>query len=555
MTDGIPGEFASPDVLRRRAEVVLPPPPTNVANMSEKDLQALVHELQVHQIELQLQNEELRRAQQELASSLDRYTDLYEFAPVGYATLDAEGRILNANLTLASALGLNRTRLVGTKFSAYVAPQSQDCYFLHRRKVFAEDVRCVCEVNLVPASKQPLCVRLESVAFADEGTPYCRTAVIDVSERKRTEQALRSSEERLRTILNTAADAIITVDAKGVIASVNPATTSMFGYGTEELVGKEIEVLMPFPYCDVDDSCVERYVEEEDVRIISVSSEAVGCRKDGSTFPVELAVSQVGNLGLFAGVVRDVTQRKASEQELSRSRDRLRDLAIHLQSSREQERISIAREIHDELGQLLTAMKMDLVWLRKNVRQDRARLLTRCDSVVDLITQCMKTVSRLTARLRPNVLDHLGLTAAILREADQFQERSGVRVSLEIADNVNVEEPLVTTIFRICQEALTNVARHACASEVVITLKQDVDMVVLCVSDNGRGMSTERMNGPTAYGLIGMRERVLYCKGELKVRSHPGAGTTVTVTLPNTCSADEETNAEGATEHDSHSTG
>jgi signal transduction histidine kinase len=258
-------------------------------------------------------------------------------------------------------------------------------------------------------------------------------------------------------------------------------------------------------------------------------------RADGEEFPIEAAISQVeiGGRKLYTIILRDITERKQAEEQLRNSREQLRALAAHLESVREDERARIAREIHDELGQVLTGLRMDLSWVVSRLPGDEAALMERSRSMLTLIDTTIRLVRRIATELRPGVLDDLGLVAAIEWQAQEFQTRTGI--ACEFASNqadLVLAPELGTAAFRICQETLTNVARHAHATRVHIRLEAEAGQLVLTVADNGRGITEQELANRTSLGLLGMRERALLLGGQVSIGGKPGEGTTVTVRIP-----------------------
>lgn len=234
----------------------------------------------------------------------------------------------------------------------------------------------------------------------------------------------------------------------------------------------------------------------------------------------------------IVGTVQDITERKRAEEELTYSREQLRNLSMHLQSVREEERTTIAREIHDELGQVLTALKMDLSWLDKRHRGDKS-LAERTKSMLSLVDATIQTVKRISSELRPGVLDHLGLAAAIEWQAKEFEKHTGITCDVSVdPDDMLLDRQYSTTIFRIFQEALTNVARHANATKVRISLAEKEDGISLHVEDNGKGITKKQMNNPQSFGLIGIQERVHFLNGEIRIRGTRNKGTSLTIHIP-----------------------
>lgn len=232
-------------------------------------------------------------------------------------------------------------------------------------------------------------------------------------------------------------------------------------------------------------------------------------------------------------LLREITERKRSEQELKQSRERLRDLASHLEFVQERERSKIAREIHDELGQALTALKMDIHWLGQRLSGDEQRLLDKTKSMSKLIDMTVQSVQRISSELRPGLLDDLGLSAAVEWQAEEFRNRTGIQCKvMSDPEEIALSQALSTAVFRIFQEALTNIARHANATKVEVNLKKKSGKIELMVCDNGKGIAEKEITDARSFGLIGMRERVHSFRGELIITGTSNKGTTVKVSIP-----------------------
>jgi signal transduction histidine kinase len=248
---------------------------------------------------------------------------------------------------------------------------------------------------------------------------------------------------------------------------------------------------------------------------------------------------QVGAVDyLMKPVVPEVLKSKVSvfvelhmkSERLKESEDKLRRLAAHLISIREEERAHIAREIHDELGQVLTGIKMEVGWLQKRLREPA--LLEKCDSMAKLIDSTVQTVRKIATGLRPEMLDDMGLIAAVGWQAKDFQKRTGIRCRTKLPAEVKLDLEISTTAFRIFQEILTNVARHSRATRVDIELELTPEALRLEVCDNGVGIPNSDLNGRKSLGLLGMRERALLFGGEVSISGTPGQGTRVSVSIP-----------------------
>jgi signal transduction histidine kinase len=238
------------------------------------------------------------------------------------------------------------------------------------------------------------------------------------------------------------------------------------------------------------------------------------------------------------GDARVRRERQEAEQELRTSREQLRALAAHLLSVREEERKLIAREIHDQLGQSLTGFKMDLAWIRHRLQPNsegfaRRPLLDKINEMGALIDGSADLIRKLCTELRPGILDDLGLIPAVEWQAREFQKRTGIECALKLdVMELNLDPERSTALFRIFQEILTNVARHAGAGRVEAHLRRTGDEVILEVLDNGKGIEPSKLSGEKSLGLLGMRERALLFGGQVFIQGRKGGGTTVTVTIP-----------------------
>jgi signal transduction histidine kinase len=230
-------------------------------------------------------------------------------------------------------------------------------------------------------------------------------------------------------------------------------------------------------------------------------------------------------------IASDLSDRKRAEQELRASSEQLRKLAAHLLSVREEERARISREVHDELGQSLTAVKMDLAWLARRLPRGNDQMLERIRSTQQLADSIIQSIRRISTELRPAVLD-LGLAAAVEWQVQEFQARSGIQCKVRLLTREEVASNASTAMFRIFPETLTNVARHAKATRAEVVLQKQQDRLVLLIRDNGRGFDPAAPSHSRSLGLLGMRERAAIVGGQVNISSAPGKGTTVTAWIP-----------------------
>jgi signal transduction histidine kinase len=237
----------------------------------------------------------------------------------------------------------------------------------------------------------------------------------------------------------------------------------------------------------------------------------------------------------WEGLVVNVTQTKLDELELVRSQQQLREFSSHIQDAKEQERLRIAREVHDEIGGLLTAIKMDLAWMKERLPKTKKVLTDKATTIENLVDKAMTAARNLAHSLRPGYLDSFGIVAAIEMEACEFEQRTGIKCLLTHNDEemeLDLHPDVSIAIFRIFQESLTNIMKHAQATEVRILIQNNPQNIELVISDNGKGFSQDARIKPRSFGLRGIQERVSHFGGEVSFASAPGQGTTVSVTVP-----------------------
>ena len=259
--------------------------------------------------------------------------------------------------------------------------------------------------------------------------------------------------------------------------------------------------------------------------------------------PVWYNLSQEVLLSI-GGLIADAIQKKLVEKELADYRDRLEilvdsrtkelsQLSHRIQSIREEEKTRISREVHDELGQSMTALKMDLFQLEKKLRPDSIELQKSTKAMMDLVDATIKSVQKIAMELRPPVLDAFGLCEAIAWQAEEYEKRFGLKFDLNCLQNdIDLDKGLMTALFRVFQEAVTNVVRHAEASRVEISMSQNKDQLSMKIVDNGKGIKLNEIEGPSSLGLIGMRERLRHWNGQVRFSGVSGKGTSVEIKIP-----------------------
>ena len=540
----------SPAQLRRCAEDRLAqqqasrPTAKGVARTPE-DAARLLHELEVHQVELEIQNEELCRAQQDLEATRAKYFDLYDLAPVGYVTLDVNGLIREANLRASTLLGTPRNALVGKPLSRFILPEDQDIFNRQHLQLVRAGLPQGCAVRLRQSGGDLVWVWLVMTDSQDDasGSPCCRVTLTDITERKQAEESLRRSEEFKDAILNSMASHIAVLDHDGTIVAVNapwqrfarensihagePARNTGVGANYLEVCRQSLS-----------ESAAEATAAYDGIRAVlegRVPSFALeySCGSPHAQRWFALMVTPLGGAGHGVVVAHsDITAHKLAEGSVH-------ELSTRLLQLQDGERRRLARELHDTVVQDLAALAINLALLQSVAPKLNPKGKALLADSVKLAEECMQEARTSSYLLHPPILDELGLAGAIRDHADGFASRTGLRVDLELPPDLSrLPRATELTLFRVLQEAMANIFRHSGSRTASISLTQTADQIRMRVRDQGRGMVTSPEPLPgTSYtrglgvGIMGMRERMRMLGGELQIQSDEH-GTTVTATLP-----------------------
>jgi PAS domain S-box-containing protein len=440
--------------LRSAAESrLLQMPKKRVTIEKRADAQRLLQELQIHKIELELQNEELRQSKSDLETALVKFSDLYDSAPVGYFSLDEHGLILEVNLTGSAMLGTERDHLAGRRFQLFVAPQYRPAFNVFLEGVFTGHDRRSCEVSLLSAGHAPFWADLQAMsATSPGGAPQpCLMAIVDITARRQAEEAQRN------------------IDIMGA---------------------------------------TNRKLQDEIIRRQAV----------------ELSL-------------RKSEQR--AHQLLGHSRhlqSKLRQMSHQIFLVQENQRKEISRELHDEISQLLLSINLHLAIFDSNTAINPKSIRRNITRVRWLVEKSVRIVHDFARELRPPMLDDLGLIPAINTHIADFSKRKGLKIQFTAFKGVEAfEGDKRTVLYRVTQEALANVAKHARASVVKVLIVKVEGGACLEISDNGKAFDIGRLSSAEwgdRLGLMGMRERVEMVGGRFSVESASGAGTTIRAEIP-----------------------
>ncbi|MGR9045253.1 MAG: PAS domain-containing sensor histidine kinase [Gammaproteobacteria bacterium] len=581
-------------VLRQKSERMLGASGTDIDTMSREDIRNLVYEFQVYQIELELQNEELRIAQHQLAVSLDRYAQLYDYAPIGFLTLDQQGVIIKANLKAAKILGIDSAQLSGRKLVEFIHLEDQDKFYLYSRESLTASQKNTVEFRIKTREDHPVFVEIRSTLnlFEEQG-PRVLMTISDISGRRRAEAIIQSlndqlqqkvcsqtnelmlanrqlqqkveelacskrelldREAKLNSIFNAAVEGIITISEHGIIESVNAAVTAIFGYEKQELIGRNIKVLMPPNQGERHGNYLMNYLKTNKRHIIGRVRELHGRHKDGTLIPIDLSVAEyeIDQKRYYTGLLRDVSERKLKEQK---DKEHLSELAHVTRLGLMGEMASgIAHEVNQPLTAIANYTQVCLN-LASSQEVDRVKLLETLQKTHQQALKAGQIIHRMRDFVRSRKIhrtkvdiNHLVITAMALCEAEckqlQIQHKTELSASLPMAyvDYVQIEQVLLN-LMRNSVEALHAMPDGQCKQLIIQTYLNEKNQIEVRVKDNGAGLDDSQQSevlkpfyttkeSGMGMGLSISRSIVEAHNGFLRFNSKKGKGSTFYFTLP-----------------------
>ncbi|HEX2846317.1 MAG TPA: PAS domain S-box protein [Chitinophagaceae bacterium] len=490
-------------------------------------------------LEKQMENK-LKSFNEELALKVeDKTTELREAKeladklifslPGVFYFFDHTGKFIRWNEQLESVTGYSAEEITNMHPSDFFVEEDK-AYIIERIQGVFELGMNDAEGRFLTKSGNILPYFFKAVKINYEGGPCLLGTGIDITELKKIEEDLRNSEQKYKLLFESNPLPMWMLSLPDyTIIEVNTSALKQYGYTQEEFLHLDIFMLRP-------DEDIERLraATNRQFRGIHYAGVWRHKRKDGEIIYVDVVTHDIYYEGKPTRLVlaNEVTEQYLAEEKLKESYDATRKLTEHLQNVREEERLHIAREIHDELGQLLTVLKMDVSWLNRKLQPASDPVKEKITELLSLIDVTVKKVRHISSELRPSLLDDLGLIAAMEWHIEEFQNRSGIGVEVNLPPaELLLPEPVKIGLFRILQESLTNVARHSGADKVAVTLLQKENSLILTIKDNGKGFDAENAKKKT-LGLLGMKERTLMIGGEYKITGVQGEGTIVEVIVP-----------------------
>jgi PAS domain S-box-containing protein len=472
-----------------------------------------------------------QRAEKALQVSEKKYRDIVTWAPIGIFQSTRSGKLLSANSSIAQMLGYNsESEFVGCSMGEAIYYDTKDLeQFVFQHDMAGNNVAMNYEARWKKKDGSTIWVLMTVHDVRDKTGQilYYEGFVFDITDRKQVEESLREGEERYRLLVENSTDLVTEISSEGTFLYVSPNVKSILDFRPVDMVGTNVlskvyskdKALIAEILNNQGGSAMYRYRDrmggwhwfESSGRVYNTSS---GERR-------------------MVMVSRDITERRKAEQELETSRKQLQHFTEHLEHVLEEERRRISRELHDDLGQLLTILKFDLSWLRLEGAKGNSEVIAKIDEMMESLNEALASVKRISKEIRPPQLDALGLGGALQWDIDQIEKKIGIKgiVTIEPPE-FEVKGQIGTVLYRIFREALTNVVRHAQAQNVFIRLTRKLDSIVFSIRDDGRGITKKEMTGDTSLGLVGIRERIRMVGGTLTVDGKPGNGTMLSVEVP-----------------------
>jgi PAS domain S-box-containing protein len=518
-----------------------------------------------------------KHIEEALRESEERFQAILRQATAGIVRKDVAGRLIFVNLAFCNMLGYTEAELLGKTIWEFThAEDIEENKRLYDRamlegipfKLERRMIRSDGSIIWVDASISPIMDTtgkpqsavtvevditgrkqaeqdLQQLNLELEGRVETRTAELlsankrlkeEIEERAMVEEALRESDETTRLILDTSPDVIVIADKQGRIRRINAQIEKLFGYQAQEVLGRPIEMLLPERFHERHVEHRSDYSKSPHRRPMGRGMELFGQPKDRAEFSVDVMLTPIRNIGDWDTMVtiRDSTERKQMEDALRESHKRLQNLSQRLVEVQEEERSSLARELHDSVGQSLAALNLNLTIINNQLSTFvNEQVKERLSDSVSLVLDVIALVRDLISNLRPSVLDDYGLEAALQMTLDKFNARYGIGIRFDKSESLvpRLGSSIEMTLFRIAQEGLLNAARHAQANQVALSLQLEEQAVHLTIHDNGIGIQQETSR-PGSHGMKIMRERAEAVGGNLQILSTPGNGTQIEVSIP-----------------------
>ena len=471
---------------------------------------------------------ERKKTEQTIKESEEKYRTLVEQASDAIFIADTAGRFITVNTSACKLSQYSEKKLLQMSIHDFAVMED-----IQREPFHFDELKqgktVITERVMKRKDNSVLNVEITAKLLSDG---RLLTFVRDITERKKAEQVIKESEERFSTIFKAAPGSMMLFSLPdGKTVEVNDNFSHITGYTREEAIGKNTGEFGMW----ADPTAREKYLALLEKKGIVTNFEADLNHKSGAILHglVSGHIITIHEKKYLLGVFFDITERKKAEEEIANTTEQLRQLTAHLQTIREIERKRIAREIHDELGQQLTAIKMDVAWIDKKTADEESSVKNKLKNIITLLDGSNQSVRKILNELRPGVLDDYGLVDALEWQGRQFTETTGIAIEFTSSQTeIKLPQEIVNCIFRVYQESLTNIMRYAQANKVLTSLSIKDESIILTVKDNGKGFDTAALQNKKSFGILGMKERVLSLNGKFELISAKEQGTKIVISLP-----------------------
>jgi PAS domain S-box-containing protein len=466
-------------------------------------------------------------AENDLKESRERYQNLVENINDVIYEIDSRGIITYISPIIKSMTGFPDKHYTGKLLFSFINEQDREVSLEKFNNIIYRGMINPFEFRINTSQGNILWLRTSSNPIVEDGTNRgIRGIAVNITDRKMAEEELEKSETEKSTILQTALDGFWILDSIGRFINVNEAASKMLGYSREEMLDKTVTEVEAKENHSRQNRHIEKILEKGYERF-----ESKLISKDGEVKFVEISTAWNPVMERFYVFVHDITDRKIAVEEINNMKESLEKLNQRLEEIRENERASISREIHDQLGQSLTALKIDVYWLRKKVAPESEEG-AKLDGMTRIIADMILDVQRISSELRPSILDDIGLVPAMEWYVSEFEKRTGIRSKLDLSDIQFTEVKKNLVLYRILQETLTNVTRHANAQNVTVKLLSTGKSIILDIADDGIGLERDKIYSYKSLGFIGIRERLKQYNGDLHIESTLNEGTRLVIEVP-----------------------
>jgi len=478
---------------------------------------------------------EHREANEALRESEERFSLAFEKANIGMCLVDVDGRLIQVNSQLCKIFGYNREELESMNVNDIAYPEDLDISprFI-KESVAGKKEHARFEKRYFHKRGHIVWGQVSSSLIKDhQGEPlYFVSHIQDITKFKQMEEAIKGSEKKYRTLFEEALNPIMMADESGRYIDANIAALNFLECDLDELRGKYVWDFTPPAF-------LERQKREHDPFVGSRTIETEylihGTIK---TLLLNVMPLEVQGKTIVFGIGQNITERKIMEQDIQKSFNQLRELAAHLQSVREEERSEIAREIHDEFGQALTALRMNIMIIENEIKKidesgEISILQEEFADTKEIIDKTIQRTREFASELRPEELDILGLIEAIETYIQKIEDKSKIPCEFNSSiKELEIDKNRSIAVYRVVQEAITNVIRHAKATKVSVKIRKRKKELLIEIMDNGVGITEKKLNSMNSYGIRGMKERAIFLNGSFQINTKKGAGTTINFSLP-----------------------